>query len=498
MNAPKVEKHIGQYKILRTLGAGGMGTVYLGEHLLLGKRAAIKTLLPSLSSHREIVDRFFNEARAISAISDPGVVSIFDFGYHVDGTAYIVMEFLEGESLAARLDRLERIPLVDSLRLARQLSSSLAAAHERDIVHRDLKPGNVFVIRDAEVPGGERTKILDFGICKLGDPECNATTTQTGTMLGTPVYMSPEQCRGAGRADHRSDIYSLGCVLFHMLTGRPPFECDSVGDYIAAHLKEPAPAPSTLQPDLPPAVDALMTLCLAKEPDSRFHTMKELQHAIEQVLVHISDTGTTAPPPPKQLHSIPLGEGFKSSYDVNLGNQLRTVDQTPSPPSHPWFVDSLLPVQISQHYVTPQPRLGWGKRLALMLALVVGVAGGLVGTNYALDQQASKANAGPTAIDVSPSVQPQLPAAETVREVAPPESLASDDEAATDEAVTIDAPEVDMKIDAPAVKKPQPTKAARPQQVRKAKQPARPRPVVRQRQPQPQPQSEPEDLYDTR
>src|SRR5262245_9372543 len=195
-----------------------MGTVYLGEHILLGRRAAIRTLLPTLSSNREIVDRFFNEARAISAISDPGVVQIFDFGYHVDGTAYIVMEVLEGESLATRLERMGKLPLVDALRLARQLSSSLAAAHTRRIIHRDLKPGNVFVIRDPEVPGGERTKILDFGICKLGDPE-HAHTTLTGTMLGTPVYMSPEQCRGAGRVDHRSDIYSLGCVLFHMIVG---------------------------------------------------------------------------------------------------------------------------------------------------------------------------------------------------------------------------------------------------------------------------------------
>ena len=186
MTAPPVEKLIGQYRIVRTLGAGGMGTVYLGEHLLLGRRAAIKTLLAALSSQREIVDRFFNEARAISAISDPGVVQIFDFGYHVDGTAFIVMELIEGESLAARLERLERLPLVEALRLARQLASSLAAAHERGIVHRDLKPGNVFVIRDAEVPGGERTKILDFGICKLGDPDA-AGTTQTGAMLGTPV-----------------------------------------------------------------------------------------------------------------------------------------------------------------------------------------------------------------------------------------------------------------------------------------------------------------------
>jgi serine/threonine protein kinase len=487
--APIVEKHIGQYKILRTLGAGGMGTVHLGEHLLLGRRAAIKTLLPSLSSHREIVDRFFNEARAISAISDPGVVSIFDFGYHVDGTAYIVMEYLEGESLSARLERLHQLPLVDALRLARQLSSSLAAAHERDIVHRDLKPGNVFVIRDAEVQGGERAKILDFGICKLGDPDC-AMTTQTGTMLGTPVYMSPEQCRGAGRVDHRSDIYSLGCVLFHMITGRPPFDCESVGEYIAAHLKERPPAPSSVAPELPAAVDALMTLCLAKDPDSRFHSMMELQQAIERVLAHLSDSGATATAVPRQLQTIPLGEGFKSSYDVNLGNQLRTVDQTPAPPSHPWFVDSLLPVTISQNYLAQEPRLAWGKRFAMMLALVVGVAGGLVGTNYALEQQATADSAPPpTALDVPPTIETDAAYAQTAFEVAPPEQIASDEPDA-DIAEAIDAPAVDMKIDAPRKAR---HEAARSHHARN-KTPARTRPAVRQ----PQPQSEPEDLYDTR
>src|SRR4051812_11356091 len=174
-----------------------MGHVFLGEHTLLGRRAAIKTLLPSLSVNREIAERFFNEARATSSISDPGVVQIFDFGYHVDGTAYIVMEFLEGESLSSRLDRLGKLPLVDALRITRQIAGSLAAAHARSIVHRDLKPGNVFMIRDAEAQGGERTKILDFGICKLGD-DADGNSTQTGVMLGTPVYMSPEQCRGAG------------------------------------------------------------------------------------------------------------------------------------------------------------------------------------------------------------------------------------------------------------------------------------------------------------
>jgi serine/threonine protein kinase len=486
VNAPNVEKHIGQYKILRTLGAGGMGTVYLGEHLLLGKRAAIKTLLPSLSSHREIVDRFFNEARAISAISDPGVVSIFDFGYHVDGTAYIVMECLEGESLSSRLDRVYKLPLVQALRLGRQLSSSLAAAHARDIVHRDLKPGNVFVIRDTEVPGGERTKILDFGICKLGDPEC-AMTTQTGTMLGTPVYMSPEQCRGSGKIDHRSDIYSLGCVLFHMITGQPPFDCDNVGDYIACHLKEAPPAPSEFAPELPPSVDALMALCLAKDPDARFHSMTELQRAIEKVLAHLSDLDAVALPVPLQLQTtVPLGEGFKSSYDVNLGNVMRTVDQTPAPPSHPWFVDSLLPVRISQNYLVEHPHLGWGKRLALMLALIVGVGVGLAGTNYALDAKAANTSAAPNALAVPPAIEPETSFAQTAHEVAPPESITSDEE----EVDVAEAPVIDMKIEPPKRHE-----AARTQHVRH-KQPARPRPVVRQ--PPPQPQSEPEDLYDTR
>jgi serine/threonine-protein kinase len=193
-----VESHIGQYKILRTLGSGGMGTVYLGEHLLLGRRAAIKTLPPSLSSQREIVDRFFNEARAISAIADPGVVQIFDFGYHVDGTAYIVMEYLEGESLSARLDRLVTLPLAEALRITRQIATSLGAAHARGIIHRDLKPDNVFLIRDREAQGGERTKLLDVGIAQL------QPTVLVGTQLG--VYTSPEQRRGDSTIDLRSDI----------------------------------------------------------------------------------------------------------------------------------------------------------------------------------------------------------------------------------------------------------------------------------------------------
>src|SRR5215510_6594604 len=184
-----------------------MGAVFLAEHTLIGRRAAIKVLLPALSQQREIVDRFFNEARATTSIPDPGIVQVFDFGFNVDGSAYIVMEFLEGEPLDKRLTRLGLLAASDALRITRQVSGSLGAAHARGIVHRDLKPDNIFMVRDPEAPGGERPKILDFGIAKLGGDNPSRMRTQTGALMGTPVYMSPEQCRGAGLVDHRSDIY---------------------------------------------------------------------------------------------------------------------------------------------------------------------------------------------------------------------------------------------------------------------------------------------------
>jgi len=160
---------IGNYQLVHKLGEGGMGAVYLGQHTLLGRRAAIKVLLPALSARPDIVNRFFNEARAVTSISDPGIVQVFDFGYHADGSAFIVMEYLEGEALDRRLARLGRLPVVEALRLCRQIASSLAAAHAQGITHRDLKPENIFLVPDGEVASGERSKILDFGIAKLSD-----------------------------------------------------------------------------------------------------------------------------------------------------------------------------------------------------------------------------------------------------------------------------------------------------------------------------------------
>jgi serine/threonine-protein kinase len=329
---------IGNYQIIRKLGEGGMGAVYLGRH------AAIKVLLPELSARPDIVNRFFNEARAVTSISDPGIVQVFDFGYHTDGSAFIVMEYLEGEPLDRRLARLGKLPAYDALLLCRQIASSLAAAHAQNIIHRDLKPENIYLVHDGEVASGERSKILDFGIAKLSDDNPGKIKTSTGALMGTPIYMSPEQCRGLGTLDHRSDIYSLGCVLFHLLTGRPPFEGEGMGDIIAAHIREPAPVPSSRAPEIAPGIDALLLRCLAKSPDERYQTMQELALAIGQILPYITSPaaptqwvyaypGGSTPAPQPTPQSYPAGAPHPQSYPAGaLQPPYASRPGTPTPP----------------------------------------------------------------------------------------------------------------------------------------------------------------------
>ncbi len=271
---------IGQYRIVRKLGEGGMGAVYLAEHTLLGRKAAIKVLLKEFTANESIVQRFFNEARAVTAIADPGIVQVFDFGHHTDGSAFLVMELLDGEAMDARLKRIGRFNPVDAVRLMAQIATSLGAAHAKGVIHRDLKPENIFIVGDPAVTGGERSKILDFGIAKLAGDEPGKMKTRTGMVMGTPVYMSPEQCRGASSLDHRSDIYALGCVLFTMMCGRPPFESDGAGDLIIAHVRDQPPRPSMLVPGLPQDLDTIILRCLEKSPDARFQTTQELAHAL--------------------------------------------------------------------------------------------------------------------------------------------------------------------------------------------------------------------------
>jgi eukaryotic-like serine/threonine-protein kinase len=296
---PVQQPTIGRYRVEKALGTGGMGTVYLGRHALLGRAAAIKVLLPSLSRNTEIVERFFNEARALTRITDPGIVQIFDFGHLTDGRAFIVMEFLDGESMLARLRRIRQFDTSACLRLSRLICGSLAAVHAKQVIHRDLKPGNIFIVDDPSAPGGERAKIFDFGIAKQTGDEAGVLQTRAGMLMGTPMYMSPEQCRGAGDIDHRSDIYSIGCVMFTMLTGRPPFGRGAPGELVVAHLREPAPLASSLVPGVPAIVDDILQRCLKKSPDERFQSMTNLAHAIgvaEQMLTRPTTRGAPVAP----------------------------------------------------------------------------------------------------------------------------------------------------------------------------------------------------------
>ncbi|MFH0900287.1 MAG: bifunctional serine/threonine-protein kinase/formylglycine-generating enzyme family protein [Pseudomonadota bacterium] len=266
----------GNYRIVAKLGEGGMGVVYLAEHAVIGRRVAIKLLHPELSCNTEMVGRFFNEARATSIIEHPGLISTFDFGHHPNGSAFLAMELLQGESLAVRRAR-ERVPHSFAVAVVRQIASAVGAAHQAGVVHRDLKPDNVFLVPAEEVPCGFRVKVLDFGIAKLvGKGADPLMRTSTGLLMGTPAYMAPEQCRGAGKVDHRADIYSLGCILYEMMCGRPPFSYEGPGEIISAHLTEAPLSPRSFDPTIPPELEAVIVRALAKPPEERQQTMREL------------------------------------------------------------------------------------------------------------------------------------------------------------------------------------------------------------------------------
>jgi serine/threonine protein kinase len=281
---------IGHYRIQGFIARGGMGTVYRAEHHLIGKAAAVKVLRPELSRQPEVVQRFFNEARAASAIRHPGIIEVYDFGHLPDGRAYIVMELLQGETLAARLERCGRLSELSAAMIGRGISVALAAAHGLGIVHRDLKPDNIFLVPDPELPTGERCKVLDFGIAKLDTGDLTSVrNTRTGTCIGTPLYMSPEQARGLADLDHRSDLYSLGCMLHEMVTGEPPFMADGAAEILALHLYGEIVPIVERVPEISPAFAAVIEALLAKRPDDRLQTATEVVDALSHALPELSE-----------------------------------------------------------------------------------------------------------------------------------------------------------------------------------------------------------------
>ncbi|MFH2005725.1 MAG: protein kinase [bacterium] len=302
MKQDLVGTKIGNYEIVRLHGKGGMGEVYVAHHPVLDRQVAVKVLSRALSDDEELVARFRQEAQAAGRIGHEAIVEVTDFGTLEDERFYYVMELLNGSSLQEWLDRHGPCSAQDAVGILRPIIEALSAAHEAGIVHRDIKPDNIFLHTDAQ--GRLKPKLLDFGIAKLVDHtgESSGVATKTGQLLGTPLYMSPEQAAGETQnIGPWSDVYSIAAVLFRMLTGRPPFLGKSFGALLMKHMQEPPPNPSELRPGLPKALDGLIQSAMAKAPEERMATMRTFLQALTDDVPEATTPSDTAPGTGKAL-----------------------------------------------------------------------------------------------------------------------------------------------------------------------------------------------------
>lgn len=283
------DKLAGKYTILRVIGEGGMGVVYEGRHDRLGQRVAIKVLREAERKNPEVVARFEREARLAAKLKSHNVARVSDVDVLADGTPFLVMEYLEGVDLDFELTQRGRLPLAEAVGYVLQACSAVAEAHALGIVHRDLKPHNLFLTDDGD---GRVVKLLDFGISKITQEEPDSVTL-TRSSLGTPLYMSPEQIRSARGADRRSDVWSLGVILYELTTGRPPFDGDGPAAVIAAITADTPANPSELRPEMSRGLSDAIMRALEKDPARRFQTVIELAEALKG----FGAEGSWAPPP---------------------------------------------------------------------------------------------------------------------------------------------------------------------------------------------------------
>jgi serine/threonine protein kinase len=299
---------VGEYELGEQIGEGAMGTVYQAVQPLIGKQCAIKVLKLELCANQASLDRFVQEAQAVNKIGHPNIVDVFSLGELEDGRAYFVMELLRGEDLKSRLAR-GPVAIADACEILDGIARALEAAHGKDIVHRDLKPDNVYLHRVEDGP--LMVKLLDFGIAKLVRSTPGAEKTQTGNMLGTPRYISPESARGV-HIDHRADIYSLGALAYEMLAGRPPFQGDTAMDLVVAHMNEPPP-PLSQFAKVPKALEQVVMRMLEKDPANR-PTLDDFR----SILADPAHPGRRLTPLPSRLNTQPRATGRTPKWPIAL------------------------------------------------------------------------------------------------------------------------------------------------------------------------------------
>jgi eukaryotic-like serine/threonine-protein kinase len=275
-------RHFGNFTTVRLLGDGGFGEVYLANNPMLDRHAAIKVMHPHLAQDDVLVKRFINEARAVAKLQHPNIVQVFDAGLTPDQAPYMVMEFLSGETLRDHLKRAGRRALPEAMNVVAQAGAALSAAHAIRIIHRDLKPENMFLVPDESAPGGTRVKVLDFGIAKVTPSRDTSQRfkTETGAIMGSPPYMSPEQCRDSSEVDARTDIYALATIAYEMLAGRTPHVAPSAAEFIVQHLMATPPQLRHLVPGVPSHVDAAIMRGLARDREARFADMAAFLDAL--------------------------------------------------------------------------------------------------------------------------------------------------------------------------------------------------------------------------
>ncbi|HTQ05681.1 MAG TPA: serine/threonine-protein kinase [Polyangiaceae bacterium] len=414
----------GKYRLTSLLGRGGMGSVWAGLHTTLGTRVAVKFIDAEHVDSAEARHRFENEARAAAALRSKHVVEVYDHGVMEDGRPFIVMEFLDGEPLDRRLERLGRLTAKDTARIVGMVCRALSKAHAAGIVHRDLKPENVFLVWDDE-DGADVAKVVDFGIAKFTDSAgASSSATRTGSVLGTPYYMSPEQARGLRTVDYRSDLWSVGVIAFRCMTGRLPFEGEAVGDVLVKLCTAPIPAPSSFASDLPPGFDAWLVHALGREPESRFQSASELARSLATVC------GLTTPLTPNSGEQLALGS-LAPHPVAHRSHDVPFAATTPSPALTPGPAQTGAPIT-----QTPAPSGKPAKGTLVVVALaafaVIGIGLGVAikgfGKSEAGAASTPEATAAPVATTVSQTQEAKphvevAPPATAVASAAPPPSV---------------------------------------------------------------------------